>query len=60
MLCPLKFNSTTTDKDGNILEDTCQCEKEKCAWWNNQNEVCGIKLLVFVLTQGCKFLEIDK
>jgi hypothetical protein len=33
MLCPLKFNAKTLDADGEIKENQCSCEKEKCGWW---------------------------
>ena len=35
--CPMSF---ATDKD------TCKCEVEKCAWWDEPNDCCVIRALV--------------
>jgi len=42
MICPLKFNSNTTDADGAVRKDVCLCEREDCAWWNEYFGKCSI------------------
>ena len=32
-LCPMKFG-------GSWAEFTMICEKEKCAWWDDENDIC--------------------
>lgn len=34
MICPMKLNITYVE---NQEKANCDCEKEKCAWWNNEN-----------------------
>ena len=42
MICPLKFNSVTLDKDGSWRIGSCDCEKRECGWWNERFEMCSI------------------
>jgi hypothetical protein len=42
-LCPMKFSATT--KDGYYAEIGINCDLEKCAWWNEANDKCVIRVL---------------
>jgi len=42
MICPLKFNSNTLDKDGAVLKDQCQCEEKECALWEIYTGTCSL------------------
>ncbi len=59
MLCPMKFNGSTSSEFKNDVNDLVQkyskCEQEECSWWikkkqgtpNNMNDMscCAIKLM---------------
>lgn len=40
--CPMKFNYITMDVGGGLKTDTCQCEYDKCAWWDINTSKCSI------------------
>ena len=42
-ICPLKFNSTTLDKDGTALQNACLCDGEDCALWEEFTGTCALK-----------------
>ena len=59
-LCPLKFNNVTLDKDGYAFsEDSCFCERIRCAWWINgwtiENlpiECCALEYMAMKNSEG--------
>ena len=41
--CPFKFNSNTLDVDGEFHSESCICEKNRCAFWDENLGMCAIK-----------------
>lgn len=58
MYCPMKFNSNTLDKTGYTENESCQCEKEYCAFWNENVERCAILSINYSLISIKQSLEI--
>jgi len=55
MICPLKF-TVLADSDFSYSSKTteahCQCEKDNCAWWDEEEGRCCIKTLSQLKIQG--------
>jgi hypothetical protein len=70
MLCPLKFNlimqgwgEEKFDTDMKVvINDLCNCEKEKCAWWIDIKEAGGtdhgIRCITRDAFKGCAIKQI--
>ena len=43
MYCPMKFNSSTLGAEGTPQRSGCQCEEERCSWFNTVLVVCSIR-----------------
>jgi hypothetical protein len=41
-LCPLKFNNKNINADNIINNKEYKCEKENCAWWDEENNCCSM------------------
>ena len=40
-ICPLSMN-----RPGDILLCLCRCQKERCAWWDEDSQDCAVGMLV--------------
>lgn len=44
MKCPMR-RWNWVNKSGEVREDLAKCEKEACAWWDEEKNSCSIKVI---------------
>ena len=49
MICPMKFNDKTLDKEGTPHPEACVCEEDGCAWWVSPEGNCALPSIVMAI-----------
>ena len=47
MICPLKFANPNLENA--TIQQGCECQKEECAWWDNNHIRCSIATIALNL-----------